>query len=149
LLPETLLGDASPDAGWIESQIGILRSVNVAAYVVKQLRLAEDPEFARFNDGPFDRILARLGWTNAGPKSDAERVAETISALMNQLDVKRVGMSYMLRIDFRAGNPEIAAKVANAMIDGYIFEQLNAKYQANRRAGDWLQERLQALREQA
>src|SRR5262249_15763214 len=57
--------------------------------------------------------------------------------------------SYMLRIDFRAGNPEIAAKVANAMIDGYIFEQLNAKYQANRRAGDWLQERLQALREQA
>ena len=32
---------------------------------------------------------------------------------------------------------------------GYIFDQLNAKYQANRRAGDWLQERLQALREQA
>ena len=35
------------------------------------------------------------------------------------------------------------------MIDAYIFDQLNAKYQANRRAGDWLQERLQALREQA
>jgi len=34
------------------------------------------------------------------------------------------------------------------MIDGYIFEQLNAKYQSNRRAGDWLQERLQTLREQ-
>ena len=35
------------------------------------------------------------------------------------------------------------------IIDGYIFDQLNAKYQANRRSGDWLQERLQALREQA
>ena len=35
------------------------------------------------------------------------------------------------------------------MTDAYIFDQLNAKYQANRRAGDWLQERLQALREQA
>ena len=35
------------------------------------------------------------------------------------------------------------------MIDAYIFDQLNAKYQANRRAGDWLQERLQTLREQA
>ena len=35
------------------------------------------------------------------------------------------------------------------MIDAYIFDQLNAKYQANRRTGDWLQERLQALREQA
>src|SRR5262249_45386684 len=30
-----------------------------------------------------------------------------------------------------------------------IYDQLNAKYQATRRAGDWLQERLQALREQA
>ena len=35
------------------------------------------------------------------------------------------------------------------MIDAYIFDQLNAKYQSNRRAGDWLQERLQTLREQA
>ena len=55
----------------------------------------------------------------------------------------------MMQIDFRSQNPAQAVKVANAMIDGYIFDQLNAKYQANRRAGDWLQERLQALREQA
>src|SRR5262249_50294487 len=34
-------------------------------------------------------------------------------------------------------------------IDAYTCDQLNAKYQANRRAGDWLQERLQTLREQA
>ena len=55
----------------------------------------------------------------------------------------------MLRIDFHSDNPELAVKVANSMTDAYIFDQLNAKYQANRRAGDWLQERLQALREQA
>ena len=68
---------------------------------------------------------------------------------MGGLDVRRVGLSYMLRIDFRSHDPDRAAKIANAMLDAYIFEQLNAKYQANRRAGDWLQERLQALREQA
>src|SRR5204862_6139730 len=65
------------------------------------------------------------------------------------LDVRRVGPSYMVRIEFRSSNPEQATKVANAVIDAYIFDQLNAKYQANRRAGDWLQERLQTLREQA
>ena len=47
------------------------------------------------------------------------------------------------------GNKEQAAKIANAVTDAYIFDQLNAKYQANRRSSDWLQERLQALREQA
>src|SRR5262249_23071779 len=59
------------------------------------------------------------------------------------------GTSYMMKIDFRSRNREQAVKIANAMVDAYIFDQLNAKYQANRRTGDWLQERLQTLREQA
>ena len=42
LLQESILGRTTNDAGWIESQIGVLKSQNVAAYVVKQLRLAED-----------------------------------------------------------------------------------------------------------
>ena len=39
-----------------------------------------------------------------------------------------------MRINFQSENKEQAARIANAMIDGYIFDQLNAKYQANRRA---------------
>ena len=137
------------DSAWIESQIGILKSQNVAAYVVKQLRLADDPKFARPEPGLIDKLLARLGGEAPEPKSEAERSAAAIGAVMSGLDVRRVGQSYMMRIDFRSHNPEQAAKIANAMIDAYIFDQLNAKYQANRRAGDWLQERLQTLREQA
>ena len=68
---------------------------------------------------------------------------------MRRLDVRRIGTSYLMRIDFRSRNREQAVKIANAMIDAYILDQLNAKYQANRRTGDWLQERLQTLREQA
>ena len=44
---EPLLGNTSPDAAWIDSQIGVLKSLNIASYVVKQLRLADDPEFIR------------------------------------------------------------------------------------------------------
>src|SRR5262249_43218452 len=148
-LQESLLGNAPLDSAWIESQIGVLTSQGVAAYVVKQLRLADDPQFVRPDPGPFDKLLARIGWGAAEPKSESQRAGAAISAVMGGLQAKRIGQSYMLRIDFRSHNPEVAGKVANAMIDGYIFDQLNAKYQANRRAGDWLQERLQTLREQA
>ena len=141
---------------WIESQIGVLKSQNVAAYVVKQLRLAEDPQFIRSGDGlidqllaGFDKLLARLGWQAPEPKPKRSTSAETIAAFMRQLDVRRIGTSYLMRIDFRSRNREQAVKIANTMIDAYIFDQLNAKYQANRRTGDWLQERLQTLREQA
>ena len=55
----------------------------------------------------------------------------------------------MIKIDFAGRNPELAAKIANEMVNAYIFDQMNAKYQSSRRAGDWLQERLQNLRDQA
>jgi succinoglycan biosynthesis transport protein ExoP len=160
LLQQTLGGDPLPDAAWIESQIGVLKSQNVAAYVVKQLRLAEDPQFIGSADGligqlidqllaRLDKLLVRLGWQAPEPKTEAEHVGDTIAAFMGQLDIRRIGTSYMMRIDFRSRNREQAVKIANTMIDAYILDQLNAKYQANRRTGDWLQERLQTLREQA
>ena len=149
ILQKTSVGDLRPDPAWIESQIGVLRSQNVAAYVVKQLRLAEDREFIRSNIGPFDKLLARFGWGDPEPTTEGERTGAAIGTVMGGLDVRRVGQSYMMRIDFSSPNREQAGRVAGAMIDAYIFDQLNSKYQANRRAGDWLQERLQALREQA
>jgi succinoglycan biosynthesis transport protein ExoP len=148
-LQESVLGNVPADSAWVESQIGVLKSQNVAAYVVKQLRLSEDPKFIRPDGGLLDKLLRRLGWGTDTPQSEAERVSEAVAAVSGGLDVRRVGQSYMLRIDYHSQDREQAAKIANALIDGYIYDQLNAKYQANRRAGDWLQERLQTLREQA
>jgi succinoglycan biosynthesis transport protein ExoP len=141
--------NAPADAAWIESQIRISESPSVAAYVVNHLHLADDPKFVRSESGLFDKLLNRIGWGPPAPQSDAERAAKATSLLMSQLRIHRVGPSYIIAIDFHSHDAEQATKVANTVIDGYIFDQLNAKYQANRRAGDWLQERLQALREQA
>src|ERR1700737_622930 len=146
---DSLLNKTTQDAPWSESQIGVLRSQPVAAYVVRQLRPADDPQFIRSDIGPFDKLLARLGWGSPEPQTEAERAGAAVAVVMGGLDVKRSGQSYVLLISFRSPNADVATKVANTIIDGYIFDQLNAKYQANRRAGDWLQERLQALREQA
>jgi polysaccharide biosynthesis transport protein len=147
---DPLMGSSVPDAVWIDSQSIALKSLNVASYVVKQLRLADDPQFVRSGVGWLDKVLFRLGWgEDPEPKTEPERVGAAIAALYNGLSIKRLGGSYMMQIDFSSQNKEQAAKIANTMIDAYIFDQLNAKYQSNRRASDWLQERLQALREQA
>jgi polysaccharide biosynthesis transport protein len=147
---ESLVGSTMPDGAWIDSQSIALKSLNVASYVVKQLRLADDPEFVRSGVEWFDKLLARLGWgEDPEPKTEAERVGAAINAFNKGLDIRRIGQSYMMRIDFRSQNNEQATRIANTVIDAYIFDQLDGKYQAYRRAGDWLQERLQALREQA
>ena len=147
---DSFAGAMLDDAVWIDSQSVALKSLNVASYVVKQLRLADDPEFVRSGVGLLDKLLARLGWgEDPDPKTEAERVDAAITAFSNGLDIRRIGQSYMMRIDFRSQNKEQATKIADTVIDAYIFDQLNAKSQAFRRASDWLQDRLQALREQA
>lgn len=143
-------GSAVPlDMAWFETHLQNLRSVNVLSYLVKQLNLANDPEFLRSEKGPLDRLLSRIGWGAAAPQSEAERTKQAVGLVAKGLRAQRVGVSYMIRIDYTGRDPELAAKIANEMVNAYIVDQMNAKYQASRSAGDWLQERLQNLRDQA
>jgi succinoglycan biosynthesis transport protein ExoP len=169
--------DAPADAAWIESQIGILRSAAVASYVVKKLGLDEDPEFTETDPGLLDHLSefasGRLSWLFAfasdrlggeseqspphAPSREAlrkeevrkeERLSYAIGAYLTGLDVRRINPSYLVRIEFHSRHPEQAAKIANSIPDAYAFEQLNARYLANQRASEWLQQRLEKLREQ-
>jgi polysaccharide biosynthesis transport protein len=143
-------GRAAPlDMAWFETNLQNLKSVNVLGYVVKQLNLANDPEFLRSDKAPLERLWSRIGWGATAPKSDAERVNLAVALVASGIRAQRIGQSYMIKIDFAGRDPELAAKIANEMVNAYIFDQMNAKYQASRSAGDWLQERLQNLRDQA
>src|SRR5262249_58996346 len=65
------------------------------------------------------------------------------------LNVKRVRLTYVIEISFRSFSAERAAEIANAVAEAYIVDQLAAKYQATRRAGVWLQDRIAELRGQS
>ena len=72
-----------------------------------------------------------------------------IAAFQDRLSANRVGMSSILEISFNSSNAERAAEIANAVAKAYIAEQLNAKFEANRSATSWLQDRLRDLGDQA
>jgi polysaccharide biosynthesis transport protein len=55
----------------------------------------------------------------------------------------------VLDISYTANDPDRAAQIANAVADAYIVDQLDAKFHANRRASNWLQDRVGGLRDQA
>src|SRR5438477_159600 len=58
-------------------------------------------------------------------------------------------VTLVIEIGFLSRSPERAAEVANATAEAYILDQLEAKYEATRRAGGWLQDRIQELRQEA
>jgi succinoglycan biosynthesis transport protein ExoP len=58
-------------------------------------------------------------------------------------------LTYVLEISFRSPDREKAMRLANAVADVYINDQLNVKYEAARRASVWLQGRIGELRSQS
>jgi exopolysaccharide transport family protein len=137
-----LLGD---DPIEVDSQIEIVRSKAVALSVIRDLKLMDDPEF-RISGGGL--ISGLLSFSAAKPQSEADAMEALVAAFSNGLTVGRIG-GRVIEITYSSRDPNRAAQITNAVANAYINDQLEAKYEANRTASNWLQARLDHLREQA
>jgi len=142
-----LLTDAPIDTAAVESQLEILRSKAIASGVIKNLQMASDPEFTGSGGGWLGSLFAISG-SELSPsdlRSTSDPSDAAIEAFERRLSVSRVGISWVLEITFSSNKPDRAAQIANAVANAYVVDQLEAKYQANRAASEWLRARLQQL----
>jgi succinoglycan biosynthesis transport protein ExoP len=146
---QSILADAPIDLAGVESQVQIIKSENVAASVIKDLHLTEVPEFVGGAASPIDRLLTYLRWDPSPPRSELELMRQAFNTFGRNLDAVRVDMSYVVDISYTENDPDRAAQIANAVADAYIADQLDSKFRANRRASNWLQDRISGLRDQA
>ena len=82
-------------------------------------------------------------------RSESELAQGVLLAFKNRLTLNRVGLTYIIEIGFQSSDPDHAAKIANAVADAFIVDQLESKYQTIGKATTWLQDRLNELRSQA
>jgi len=149
------------DDAAVESEIETTKSEKVAGAVVKRLNLTSDPEFVGSGPGIVHRTisflrsqlselpgLSGIAETDEKPTKD-ELIQRAIVTLGNNLRVIRLGRSYHEQISYTSLDPVKAATISNAFADAYIEDQLDAKFEATRRASEWLQQRLGELRQQA
>jgi succinoglycan biosynthesis transport protein ExoP len=152
VLKQSILSDDPFSFAMIDSQIEVLKSENFALKIVKTLHLTEDPEFTgppRDPIGIARSVISNLFVAKKEPKSESDPTRPTVQAFENRLTVSRVGMTYAIAIEFKSFDPDRGAQIANAVADGFIVDQLEAKYQAIRGATTWLQDRLNELQGQA
>jgi len=83
--------------------------------------------------------------------SEEERLeherARIVDTFLDRLDVAAEGRSRVIAISFTSAAQDTSARVANALAELYLVEQLEAKYEATRLATTWLNERVAELRE--
>jgi polysaccharide biosynthesis transport protein len=146
--------DAPVDTAMVDSQVEILKSENIALSVIKDLHLTDDPEFVGPSGGLIGAMFGVVSsvtnlFSSDEPVSEFAQTRRALARFQAGLTIKRVGLTYVIDIDFESLSPQRAAQIANAVADAYVVDALEAKYQSTKRAAVWLQDRLKELRAQA
>ncbi|MDE5446967.1 AAA family ATPase [Bradyrhizobium sp. CSA207] len=139
------------DTGFVDSQVEVINSDDLILFIVRRLRLTEDPEFNGSNPGLVAIILGKvMSLFDSGEPASQERIEHAaVQLVQKNLRVERVLTTYVLSLSYRSQSPDKAVKIANAIADAYIVGALEAKYQSTKRATEWLQQRSAELSEQA
>lgn len=154
---QAVLSGLPADSAMVDTEVEVLRSRQLAERVVEALNLEEDPEFnsALRTPGLVDQAKdSVMGLFRAAAPQTAEltplqiqkRREKVVDTVRNRLEIRRVGLTFVMGVSFTSPDPEKAARIANAFAENYLLEQLQAKFEATRQANEWLNTRLGDLR---
>jgi capsular exopolysaccharide synthesis family protein len=132
-----------------QTQYGLLKSRSLAERVVANLNLADDPAFMD-QAGSMSKGAEPASAAPAQPRTAAERegrMQRAAGILMSGLSVEPVQRSRLVKVSYDSPNPQIAAKVANAVADNFIDQNLERRYEASSYARKFLEGRLSQIRE--
>lgn len=130
----------------VTSQVQLVLSRDLAREVIKKNKLAENPEFDPVLRGvsPVKALLALFGiGRDPFRMTPEERV---LDAYYERLTAYAVDKSRVVVIEFQSRDPDLSARVANSVADGYLILQQNARQEQAKAAGQWLSGEIDGLR---
>lgn len=143
------------DDAAVLSEVELFKSDTISLAVVDKLKLLEDPQFTSPSRSPLSLLRSLLNFKHWFSTDDLEaddiatQREEAAEQIITDMSVDRIGRSYALSVSYTSTSAELSAKIAGAIADAYLVDKLNSKYDATRRASDWLQERIEELRQKA
>lgn len=165
---QSILRDETTTDAVLASQVEVIRSLSVARRIVREFNLTNSEEFAwwvseakrpetllyRWREAIARQVaslspeLAELVAPAPPKPRPPEERAEIAAAetLRNNLAVQVIRNSRVLTLYFTSEDPQLATDAANLAAELYISDQLEAKFNAVRRANDWLEGRVANLR---
>jgi uncharacterized protein involved in exopolysaccharide biosynthesis len=128
----------------VASQVELLLSRDLLRRVAKRLDLASVPEFEAGASSLLRDMFVALGlMRDPGSNSREERV---LKVFYDNLDVFRVDGSRVISVTFVSKDPELAARVANALVEEYIDLQSSVKRETTDLAATALEPQIERLR---
>ena len=136
------------DAEAVTSQVQLVQSRDLAREIIKKNKLAELPEFDPVLRGssPIKSLLALIG-IGRDPFSltPEERVLE---AYYERFTAYAVDKSRVIVVEFQSRDPDLAARVANSIAEGYLVLQQDARQDQAKDAVKFYTGRIDELRKE-
>jgi succinoglycan biosynthesis transport protein ExoP len=124
------------DDTYLQTQVDVLKSDNLAWQTIEQLRLDLNPEFN-----------PAAGHRNTQQEESASAVeTRLIRTFHGDLQVTLARGSRMLKVSFESTDPRLAAQVATALVNNYIQYNFSTQYDATRQASGWMGRQLDDLK---
>jgi succinoglycan biosynthesis transport protein ExoP len=130
----------------VTSQVQLLLSRDLARDIIKKNKLAERSEFDPVLQGlsPLKSLLALIGiGRDPFSMTPEERV---LDAYFDRLSAYAVDKSRVVVVEFQSRDPDLAARVANSIADGYLIMQQGARQDQAKSADQWLSGEIDNLR---
>ena len=131
----------------VASQVQLLMSADLARRVAKRLDLSSVPEFdAESGDGLISDALAMVGFGQDRSRiSPEERV---LKVFYKNLDIYLLDGSRVIAVEFSSKDPELAAAVANTIVDEYMVLQSRVKRETTEFATSSLEPQIERLKKE-
>jgi polysaccharide biosynthesis transport protein len=132
-------GAAARSDSYILTQLDVVKSERVALGAIRALKLGDDAQLGY-----------RKAWDKAfvgQPRTDAEYEAWVAEQFAKSLEVSPTRASGVLTVSFKAEHPEVAARVANAVVQSYVDTTLQLRVEPARQSSSFFDERARQLRE--
>lgn len=167
-----LSGVDTLNIGAIQSELEVIQSEFLIGRVVDRLGLASNPDFngtrpPGFLDTALEpvRELWHSGISSllapAAPPQPQQQATQgkptrvedsdpgrraAIGTVAGHLSVTLLGRTFVILVTVESTDGTMSARIANAIAEVYLADQVDNKNEANRRATEWLEERLAELR---
>lgn len=144
---EVLAFDTS-DTDYYQTQYTILKSRSLARAVLEQLGMLQQAEIenAGFSvRGLLNEVLFLVGLKEPLTDEAKQRLVEQqrIDNFLNDtISIEPIKGSWLVDISAVSKNPELAARIANMLVETYIKQTLGSKLSASKDAAGWLEEQL-------
>lgn len=165
---QSVVSGASGDSTEVKSEIEVLRARSLMELVVNRMDLTNDPEFNaslrpetkidQWKSTAIESVKGAIGSVTGADLSGAETevlpvdvanqraLDSAVDILLGKTSVQNVNGSLVFRITAESESAIKAAKIADTIVELYIVNQINVKFEAMEQATAWLSNRVSELK---